>query len=62
MDAYREGAEVEINPEEGVVRIGDQTFNFPKLPPEIIAIRDAGGLLERVRAKLKERGSVDGKS
>jgi len=62
VDAYREGAEVEINPEEGVVRIGDQTFNFPKLPPEIIAIRDAGGLLERVRAKLKERGSVDGKS
>lgn len=62
VDAYREGAEVEVNPEEGVVRIGDQTFNFPKLPPEIIAIRDAGGLLERVRAKLKERGSVDGKS
>jgi len=62
VDAYREGAEVEINPEEGVVRIGDQTFNFPKLPHERIAIRDAGGLLERVRAKLKERGSVDGKS
>ncbi len=60
VDAYREGDQIEIKPEEGTLRVDSKQFTFPKLPPEIIAIRDAGGLLEHVRAKLKERGQVHG--
>ncbi len=62
VDAYREGDTVEVDPERGIITVGSQEFKFPKLPPEILAIRDAGGLLERVRARLKERGRIDGKS
>lgn len=57
VEAYKEGDEVDVEPEEGKIRVGDREFTFPKLPPEIIAIRDAGGLLSYVRNELKERGA-----
>jgi len=57
VDAYKEGDTVEVLPEEGKIIVGDSEFTFPKLPPEIIAIRDAGGLLSYVREQLKERGT-----
>ena len=56
VDAHRDGDEVQVDPEAGVVRVAGKDFKFPKLPPQIIAIRDAGGLLAYVRAQLKERG------
>lgn len=62
VDAYREGDSVEIDPKEGTVNIAGKRFEFPKLPLEILAIRDAGGLLEYVRAKLREGGRTNGKS
>jgi hypothetical protein len=31
-----------------------EAFSFPTLPPEILAIRDAGGLLNYTRAKLEQ--------
>lgn len=62
VDAYHEGDPIEIKPEEGILKVGSKEFTFPKLPPEIIAIRDAGGLLQYVRAKLRERGHINGKS
>jgi 3-isopropylmalate/(R)-2-methylmalate dehydratase small subunit len=55
VDAYRDGDQVDVNPEAGTIRVGDREFNFPKLPAEILAIRDAGGLLNYVRAELGER-------
>ncbi len=54
VEAYREGAEVELNVEEGLIRIDKEEFDFPKLPDQILAIRDAGGLLNYTRMKLKE--------
>ncbi len=60
VDAYKEGDTVEVDPEAGTVTVSGKTFEFPKLPPEILAIRDAGGLLEYVRAKLRERGRING--
>ena len=57
VEAYKEGVTVEVMPEEGKISVGDQEFTFPKLPPEIIAIRNAGGLLSYVREQLKERGT-----
>jgi 3-isopropylmalate/(R)-2-methylmalate dehydratase small subunit len=57
VDAYSDGDKVDVDPEGGVVTVAGKEFNFPKLPPEIIAIRDAGGLLAYVRKQLAERGS-----
>ena len=57
VEAYKEGDSVEVMPEEGKISVGDRELAFPKLPPEIIAIRDAGGLLAYVRNELKERGA-----
>jgi 3-isopropylmalate/(R)-2-methylmalate dehydratase small subunit len=56
VDAYKQGDEVDVDPGAGVVRVAGKDFTFPKLPPQIIAIRDAGGLLAYVRTELKERG------
>lgn len=57
VETYKEGDDVDVNPEEGSIKVGDREFTFPKLPPEIIAIRDAGGLLAYVRKELEERGT-----
>jgi 3-isopropylmalate/(R)-2-methylmalate dehydratase small subunit len=55
VDAYKEGQSVEIDAPEGNIKIGDKTFAFPKLPPEMTAIMEAGGLLEYTREKLKRK-------
>jgi 3-isopropylmalate/(R)-2-methylmalate dehydratase small subunit len=55
VDAYRDGDEVRLDPPAGTLRVGGREFAFPKLPPEILAIREAGGLLAYTRARLKAR-------
>ena len=55
VDTYKEGDEVQLDAEAGQIKVGKQTFSFPKLPPEILAIRDAGGLLPYTREALKQR-------
>ena len=55
VDAYKEGDEVQLDAEAGQIKVGKQTFSFPKLPPEILAIRNAGGLLPYTREALKQR-------
>lgn len=57
VEAYREGDAVELDVEAGRLRVASTDHGFPPLPPEILAIRDAGGLLAHVRAELarKER-------
>ncbi len=59
VDAYREGDEVQVDPEAGTVKVAGREFTFPGLPPEILAIRDAGGLLNHVRKELEERKAGD---
>jgi hypothetical protein len=48
---------VEFNLQKGEITVADKKFTFPVLPPEILAIRDAGGLLEYTKLKLKKRNS-----
>lgn len=55
VDAYSEGKAVEVKPDDGIIRIGEETFSFPPLPPEITAIRDAGGLLAYTRKILESK-------
>ena len=51
--AYTKGDTVTVDMEQGVITVGNRSFTFPRLPAEILAIRDAGGLLAYTRKKLK---------
>jgi len=55
VKAYTEGSEVKIDFENGKISINNKNFLFPKLPKEILEIRNAGGLLEYTRSKLKNK-------
>jgi len=52
---YSEGDSVKIDLDGGKITVGGKTFSFLKMPKEIIAIRDAGGLLEYTKTKLKSK-------
>ena len=54
VNAYKPGDQIALDIENGEIKINDKEFSFPKLPKEIMAIRNAGGLLEYTRKKLKE--------
>jgi 3-isopropylmalate/(R)-2-methylmalate dehydratase small subunit len=54
--AYKPGDEVALDPLKGEIVVAGKGFSFPSLPPEILAIRDAGGLLPYTRKKLAARG------
>ena len=55
VDAYKDGDEIALDVEGGSITVGGKAFTFPPLPPEILAIRDAGGLLNYARARLETR-------
>jgi 3-isopropylmalate/(R)-2-methylmalate dehydratase small subunit len=55
VKAYSEGDSIKFDIDDGRIIVGDKSFSFPKLPAEILAIKDAGGLLSYTRAKLKNR-------
>ncbi len=54
VSAYNDGDEVTLDAAAGKITVAGQAFSFPKLPHEILAIRDAGGLLPYTRAELEE--------
>lgn len=54
VDAYRAGSDVSLDLEKGEITVGEETFSFPKLPPEILEISEAGGLLAYTREKLRK--------
>jgi 3-isopropylmalate/(R)-2-methylmalate dehydratase small subunit len=58
--AFRDGDEVTLDVERGKITVGGREFGFPPLPPEILAIRDAGGLLPYARKKLSEERRASG--
>ena len=39
----------------GIINLGDQTFNFPKLDKQALKIFEAGGLVEYTKLKLKTK-------
>lgn len=53
--SYSIGDDIELDIDSGKIVINGKNYTFPKLPKEIIAIRDAGGLLEYTRNKLKSK-------
>jgi 3-isopropylmalate/(R)-2-methylmalate dehydratase small subunit len=50
---YSEGDEIKLDIDTGKITVGSKSYSFPLLPKEIIAIREAGGLLAYSRLKLK---------
>ena len=55
VQAYKAGDEVEFDLEGGTLTVAGKEFTFPKLPAEIMAIREAGGLIEYTRSKLEDK-------
>ena len=55
VEAYTKGDTITVDIENGVILVGSKSFSFPKIPPEILAIRDAGGLLNYTREKLRKQ-------
>jgi len=56
--AYKPGDAVSLDIAGGTITIEGIAHRFPPLPSEILAIRDAGGLLEYARAKLAKRAGA----
>ena len=56
--AHKPGLPVQFLLKEGSIKVGTQTFKFPTLPPEILAVREAGGLLEYTRARLRAKAGA----
>lgn len=55
VKAFTGSEKVRLDLDKGELFVGDKKFTFPPLPDEIKAIREAGGLLEYTRNKLKDR-------
>jgi len=55
VKAYSDGDKIDLDVDSGKISVGGKDFNFPKLPDEIIAIRNAGGLLNYTRKKLEKK-------
>lgn len=53
VDAYKPGDAVCLDLAKGQITVGGAAYSFPALPAEMLAIRDAGGLLPYARKKLK---------
>jgi 3-isopropylmalate/(R)-2-methylmalate dehydratase small subunit len=54
VTAYKPGDDVTLNIAEGTISIAGRRFSFPKLPADILAICQAGGLLPFTLNKLKQ--------
>jgi len=55
VKSYSGKGDVKLDIDNGKIVVNGKIFSFPKLPDEIIAIRDAGGLLPYTCSKLKNK-------
>ncbi len=55
VKAFTGKEEAALDLESGELFVGEKKFTFPPLPKEILAIREAGGLLEYTKKRLKEK-------
>jgi 3-isopropylmalate/(R)-2-methylmalate dehydratase small subunit len=59
VDAIQEGEVIEIDMGTGEIRCAVGTFHFPPLPPNVLAIVEAGGLVNYTRQRLAARKRGD---
>ena len=55
VDAIQHGDVIEIDMAAGTIRCAAGTFHFPPLPPNVLAIVEAGGLIPYTQQRLAER-------
>lgn len=55
VKAYTGKEGIKLDIDAGKINIGNKCFSFPKLPSEIKAIKNAGGLIAYTRSKLKNK-------
>mgnify|MGYP001108007325 CR=1 FL=1 len=55
VNDYNPGDKIHVDHLGGQIQIDSRVYSFPPLPPEILAIRQAGGLLPYVRLKLARK-------
>ena len=55
VDAIREGDDVSIDLKNNVIKVSGTAYPFPKYPPYIQKMVDAGGLLPFVKRQLSEQ-------
>ncbi|MFO7638394.1 MAG: 3-isopropylmalate dehydratase [bacterium] len=55
VEAWHAGDAIALDVAGGRISVAGRDFFFPPLPPGILAIREAGGLLEHTRRKLADR-------
>jgi len=59
VNAWNEGNieedAITIDASEGLMTVGSRTFQVPPLPDMLLAIHEAGGLLQEVRNRLNEK-------
>lgn len=49
---YKQNEKISFDIEKGTITVGASTYLFPKLPKEILAIHDLGGLLPYTKKRL----------
>ncbi len=54
VDNIENDEEIEIDFEKGIVKTKQGIFNFPPLPPEVLQILNAGGLIEYIKQDRAE--------
>lgn len=59
-DRIHSGDRLIVDFEAGLLRTGEVQFRFPALPPMVMEILDAGGLIAQVRARLGRNGTPAG--
>ncbi|MDM7924614.1 MAG: 3-isopropylmalate dehydratase small subunit [bacterium] len=58
-DRLQSGDILSVDFEAGLLRTGEARFRFPALPPMVMEILDAGGLIAQVRARLGREGTPE---
>lgn len=61
VDAIQDGEAIEIDMQAGEIRCAAGTFHFPPLPPNVLAIVEAGGLVKYTRQQLAARKQAQNK-
>jgi len=49
LEYYTPGDIVSVDPSSGTLKVGEREFSFPPLPAEMLAILEAGGLLNWIK-------------
>ena len=59
VDVVQNGEEIEIDLDNGAIKVGTGVYEFSPLPKAVMGIFESGGLIEYTRKKLEEENNQD---